>query len=92
MLATPVAAAAAVRAGLVVAVARDLSPIRTVAPVVVHGVIEIGVGMVFEPAGDERLEQGDRLTVLVPAAAANGLVDAISPAHESPEQDPPEEI
>jgi chloride channel protein, CIC family len=32
----------------------------------------------FEPRGNERLERGDRLTVIVPAAAADSLVDAIS--------------
>jgi CIC family chloride channel protein len=32
----------------------------------------------FEPHPDERLEQGDRLTILVPAAAADGVVDAIT--------------
>jgi len=32
----------------------------------------------FEPESDERLERGDRLTVLVPAAAADTLADAIS--------------
>jgi CBS domain-containing protein len=32
----------------------------------------------FEPSGDDRLEQGDRLTVLVPAAAADALVDVIT--------------
>lgn len=35
---------------------------------------------VFKPDGDELLERGDRLTVLVPASAADGLVDAITPA------------
>jgi len=34
----------------------------------------------FEPASDERLEQGDRLTVLVPSSAADDLVDTISPS------------
>jgi chloride channel protein, CIC family len=33
----------------------------------------------FEPAGEERLEHGDRLTVLVPSSAADDLVDAVSP-------------
>lgn len=32
----------------------------------------------FEPAGADRLERGDRLTVLVPAAAADDLVDTIT--------------
>ncbi len=32
----------------------------------------------FEPHGRERLEQGDRLTVLVPASAAGELVDAVA--------------
>ncbi len=42
---------------------------------------------VFEPVGDERLERGDRLTVLVPAAAADELVDTISPPSAAgPEQ------
>jgi Trk K+ transport system NAD-binding subunit len=31
----------------------------------------------FEPTDTDRLERGDRLTVLVPAAAADSLVDAI---------------
>jgi Trk K+ transport system NAD-binding subunit len=34
----------------------------------------------FDPAGKQRLEQGDRLTVLVPAAAADTLADTISAA------------
>ena len=36
----------------------------------------------FEPTGDERLERGDRLTILVPAAVADRLVDAISSPRE----------
>ncbi len=32
----------------------------------------------FEPTGDERLEEGDQLTVLIPAAAADDLVDRIT--------------
>ena len=32
----------------------------------------------FEPDGEELLEHGDRLTVLVPSSATDGLVDAIS--------------
>jgi CBS domain-containing protein len=32
----------------------------------------------FQPDDSERLERGDRLTVLVPASAADGLVDAIT--------------
>src|SRR5579862_2134720 len=32
----------------------------------------------FEPTGSDRLEQGDRLTVLVPAASADDLVDLIT--------------
>jgi chloride channel protein, CIC family len=32
----------------------------------------------FEPGPEDRLEQGDRLTVLVPAAAADDLVDVIT--------------
>lgn len=32
----------------------------------------------FEPNPDDRLQQGDRLTILVPAAAANDLVDTIT--------------
>jgi hypothetical protein len=32
----------------------------------------------FEPAGTEQLERGDRLTVLVPARAADDLVDTIT--------------
>lgn len=38
----------------------------------------------FEPAGDERLERGDRVTVLVPAAAADDLVDTITADDEEP--------
>jgi CIC family chloride channel protein len=32
----------------------------------------------FEPHADERLQQGDRLSILVPAGAADDLVDAIT--------------
>lgn len=32
----------------------------------------------FEPSSDDRLQQGDRLTVLVPSASANDLVDTIT--------------
>ncbi|MGH3002194.1 MAG: CBS domain-containing protein, partial [Gaiellaceae bacterium] len=35
-------------------------------------------GHVFEPDESDRLERGDRLTVLVPAAAADDLVDTIT--------------
>jgi CIC family chloride channel protein len=35
-------------------------------------------GEAFEPEDSERLERGDRITVLVPAAAADGLVDTIT--------------
>jgi Trk K+ transport system NAD-binding subunit len=36
----------------------------------------------FEPGAGEQLEQGDRLTVLVPAAAAESLVDRITDARQ----------
>ena len=39
----------------------------------------------FEPTADELLEQGDRLTVLVPAAAADDLVDTLTPSSGDPE-------
>ena len=39
----------------------------------------------YEPNPDDRLQQGDRLTVLVPAAAANDLVDVITGDGEQPE-------
>jgi CIC family chloride channel protein len=35
-------------------------------------------GVAFEPDDNERLERGDRVTVLVPAAAADSVVDAIT--------------
>jgi CIC family chloride channel protein len=35
-------------------------------------------GQAFEPDADERLERGDRLSILVPAAAADDLVDTIT--------------
>jgi len=36
----------------------------------------------FEPDGSDELEPGDRLTILVPAASADGLVDAITQSRE----------
>jgi len=36
----------------------------------------------FEPDGSDRLERGDRLTILVPAAAAEELVDTITAADD----------
>ncbi|HVC86074.1 MAG TPA: chloride channel protein [Gaiellaceae bacterium] len=41
----------------------------------------------FEPKPTDRLEQGDRLTVLVPAAAADDLVDAITTTSDAAESD-----
>ncbi len=38
----------------------------------------------FEPRGDEVLLQGDRITVLVPAGAADTLVDAITGGGDAP--------
>jgi Trk K+ transport system NAD-binding subunit len=35
-------------------------------------------GDAFEPSASDRLEQGDHLTVRVPAATADDLVDAIT--------------
>jgi Trk K+ transport system NAD-binding subunit len=35
-------------------------------------------GEAFEPDDTDRLERGDRLTILVPAAVADDLVDAIT--------------
>ncbi|HKV66901.1 MAG TPA: chloride channel protein [Gaiellales bacterium] len=43
-------------------------------------------GRTFEPDGSERLQQGDRLTILVPATAADNLADTIAAAgHSHPE-------
>jgi len=38
----------------------------------------------FEPVGSERLQRGDRLTVLVPAGSADDLVDAITTKRPAP--------
>ncbi len=38
----------------------------------------------FQPEDSERIERGDRLTVLLPAAAADGLVDAITENGDDP--------
>jgi CIC family chloride channel protein len=46
----------------------------------------------FEPAPEECLEQGDRLTVLVPAGAAEGLVDTILANSHEPAPAPNESL
>lgn len=40
-------------------------------------------GQAIEPDGDERLQQGDCLIVLLPASEAEGLVDRISAPRET---------
>jgi CBS domain-containing protein len=42
----------------------------------------------FEPTAAERLEQGDRLTILVPASATDGLVDTITDEDTSGRRSP----